>query len=169
MRSLKVVSLVLFGAPVTKKNHGVAVPMRSKRTGKTFHRLLPSEEFRAWEAEVLTHAPVLKSQLRSAGLELPIDAPVAVKATWYRRANVGDFMGYAQALGDVLQAPRCDEHGKTTRKGLGIIEDDKQIQHWDGSRMLKDAKKPRIEIELTILEEWPAQQELALVGAEEKF
>jgi hypothetical protein len=47
---------------------------------------------------------------------------------------------------------------KLSRKGLGIIADDGLIAHWDGTRLMKDSARPRIEIEINVIE--PAQGEL---------
>lgn len=47
---------------------------------------------------------------------------------------------------------------KLSRRGLGIIADDQLIKHWDGTRLLKDSARPRIEIEINVIE--PDQGEL---------
>lgn len=41
---------------------------------------------------------------------------------------------------------------EVSREGLGIIADDKLIRDWDGTRLLKDPVKPRIELEIEVLE-----------------
>ncbi len=79
------------------------------------------------------------------GAKLPITGPVSIEATFYRDALRGDAAGYYQALADLIQEP----HGK--RGGLGIILDDKQIQHWDGTRLDKDKGNPRIEVTVHII------------------
>lgn len=166
---MKVVCLVLPGPPRTKKtsNRIVGIGRPCRMCGKKEHqKVMPSDAHEEWFATMMTYAPAVRSQIVAQGLDIPIEYPVAVRALVYRDANQGDFTGYANAIGDLLQAPRFKD-GKTTREGLGIIDDDRQIQHWDGTRLLKDASNPRIEIELTILEEWATQQELALVGKDQ--
>lgn len=66
----------------------------------------------------------------------PIGFPVNCRALIYRDALRGDAVGFYQAIGDFLQL-------------AGVVDNDKWIVSWDGSRMLKDAKRPRIELELT--------------------
>ena len=63
---------------------------------------------------------------------LPITVPVNVKAHFYREKNIGDAVGYYQALADAL------EEG-------GIVENDRLIERWDGSRLMKDSERPRVE------------------------
>lgn len=47
---------------------------------------------------------------------------------------------------------------KLSRKGLGIIADDEQVVHWDGTRLYVDKVRPRIEVEINVIE--PAQGSL---------
>jgi hypothetical protein len=117
-------TVVVNGAPRTKKNHG-----RVERRGKRIVHL-PSLAFTKWEA-------IAKPQLRLAWAEYqPIEWPVNVRAHFYRDALTGDAVGYYQALADVLQAA-C------------VVTDDKYIVSWDGSRLLKDAERPRVELVIT--------------------
>jgi len=110
--------------------------------------LAPSEFYRAWFREALSHAPQIRALLRQAGAELPLTGPVAVEAHFYRENAVkGDLCGYLQALGDWLQEPRF----KPKRNGAGIIRDDAQIESWDGSRRHIDRTAPRIEIVIQVL------------------
>jgi hypothetical protein len=118
--------LTIYGKPRTKKNSGRIVP-RGKR-----HIILPSEAWQEWCDGVAPklHAFML-SQRRSA-----IDYPVNCCAHFYRDAARGDACGFYQGLADVLQ------HG-------GVVTDDKWLRAWDGSRLLKDSARPRVEILLT--------------------
>jgi hypothetical protein len=70
----------------------------------------------------------------------PIDSPVNCRALIYRDALRGDAVGFYQAIGDLLQL-------------AGVVTDDKYIVSWDGSRLLKDPVRPRVELELTRLGE----------------
>lgn len=155
-------------APRTKKNHATIV-----RMGK-FERpaLIPSEPFQAWFKDILTLKPSIHAQLEG----LPITDPVSVQALVYRDANVGDWTGYVDAIADAIQTdvwqcqrdgcrskttarrvpvacPKCGERLriKHARKGLAIILDDSQIVHWDGTRLLKDSVRPRVELTITTI------------------
>jgi hypothetical protein len=140
---VRVISITVFGAPRTKKNSPQIVPALGRSV------LIPSEAYKEWFREAMKQAAIIRSQLAAAGLELPVTGPVNVRALFYRDRNIGDTCGYYQALGDWLQAPRVSKRGKRIRNGAGIIEDDRQIASWDGSRLRKDAENPRIEIEIS--------------------
>lgn len=126
----------LPGIPRTKKNSSQA-----SRTGPVCHacglrkgpaRVFPSKAFRGYEAVVALYVAT------KPALVLGIERPVAMRALVYREKNQGDYFGFMQALGDILQ--HC-----------GIITNDKLIAHTDGSRLLKDKANPRVEITLTVL------------------
>lgn len=125
--------------PRTKKNHPVLIPRQK------FPTLVPSPQYREWEGACLRSlraAGIIKRRVEREGrgwlwLQSPaIDFPVSCCALIYREALMGDAVGYYQAVGDCLEA-------------AGIVTDDKYIVAWDGSRLLKDPKRPRIEITLT--------------------
>ena len=143
------VQFTLSGAPRTKKTH-----QRIVRMGK-FSKILPSEQYQAWFGSVLWQGQTITRRLTAGGAVLPLLGPVTVKALIYREANTGDACGYYQAIGDAIQGPII-RNGKQTRDGLGIIQDDRQIANWDGSKLLKDAKNPRIEITVETLPEGKA-------------
>lgn len=117
--------LVLHGPPRTKKNHGRIVPRGEH------HIMLPSKAWEVWSKL----APKLKESLQKAG-HAPIARPVNCRALFYRDADRGDAVGFYQGLADLL------EHG-------GAVSDDKWIVSWDGSRLLKDSARPRVELVLT--------------------
>jgi hypothetical protein len=119
---------------------------------RPFQKIIPSEAFEQMEAECMAYAPIIGSKLRAGGVSLPIADEVSVRALFFRDADRGDVTGYMQALADVLQEPNQN------RKGMGIIRDDRQIVGWDGTRLLKDSVRPRIEVEISVIE--PAQAEL---------
>lgn len=118
------------GTPRTKKNHG----RRIWRRGRAFH--VPSEAHEHWHDAACRHAWVIREELRRAGAELPICEEVHVRAIFWRDARRGDLNGYMQALGDWLQ-------------DVQIIMNDRQIVSWDGTRLEKDAERPRIEVEIS--------------------
>ena len=121
--------LTLYGIPRTKKNSGRIVP----RGGA--HTILPSKAWSSWCKAV---APALSESLARAGIA-PISEPVNCRALFYRDALRGDAVGFYQGLADLLQK-------------AGAVIDDKWIVTWDGSRLLKDAERPRVELVLEPIE-----------------
>ncbi len=114
---------IIRGAPRTKKTSNRVV-----RAG-AFTKVLPSAAYVSYERAAVP-------QLRAQHCGMPVyREPVHVRATFYREKNLGDWTGYAQALGDILEA-------------AGIVENDRLIAHWDGTRLLKDAANPRVEFEV---------------------
>lgn len=80
----------------------------------------------------------VRGKLRTLYRWLPwpaIDYPINCRALIYRHAAVGDAVGYYQAVGDLLEL-------------AGAVANDRWIVSWDGSRLLKDPGRPRVEIEL---------------------
>lgn len=141
----KVLRVTLPGVCRTKKNH-----RRHVQVGG-FLKVLPSKQHEEWLEEVLSYAPIIRSQLKQAGAQLPIACEVSVSATIYRDQDQGDLIGYLESIADAIQEPQFNDRNKCTRKGLGLIEDDRQIVCWDGSRMLVDKQRPRVELEIEII------------------
>ena len=126
------IAFTIAGAPRTKKTHNNAhrtgAPCRCCGMRRGHLRVGPSPQYVAW-AETFT-AEVLRQRL-----VLKLSGPLTVRALFYRDRAIGDLTGYLQALGDALQK-------------AGVIENDRQILSWDGSRLLKDAAHPRVEVEI---------------------
>lgn len=124
--------------PRTKKNHAQIIPNLARPI------LAPSPEYREWERavrrELLRNGTCIKQTLGVRWVNEPIAQPLNCQALIYRERRTGDAVGYYQAIGDVLQL-------------FGIVQDDKFIVSWDGSRLLKDAEQPRVEITLTLIED----------------
>jgi Holliday junction resolvase RusA-like endonuclease len=122
---------VVPGRPRTKKNSSRVV-----RNGG-FTRVLPSAAHEAWysAARLAFDADV---RAMKAAERIPVGRPVRVSATFFRDRNTGDLVGYQQALADFLE-------------GQGVLVDDKWITSWDGTRLDKDADRPRIEVALEVL------------------
>lgn len=119
--------LTLPGPPRTKKNSATI-----SRVG-TRVVLRPSEAWMAWRDAVRVAA------LRAGWhRHAPIAAPVNCAALFYRDARRGDACGYYQGLADVLEE-------------IGVVDDDKRIEQWDGSRLLVDRADPRVVLTLTPL------------------
>jgi len=74
--------------------------------------------------------------LRLLAQGAPLARPVNVGAIFYRQTACGDAVGYYQALADWLE-------------GAGVVENDRWITSWDGSRMRKDSANPRVDVEIS--------------------
>lgn len=120
----------------TKKAHNDAArtgrkcPVCHLGTGRV--RVFPSPQFRKWQ-ELVARYVATKPELH-----LFLSRPVNVRSLVFRDREIGDFDGYMNAIGDVLQH-------------VGILLNDKYVAHRDGSRLLKDADDPRVEIVVTVL------------------
>lgn len=130
-RGALLAQLVLEGAPRTKKNHGKRIS-RKTADGKTRTYSVGSDALQLWRERAEWQIRLVQRR------QSPIADDVEVTALVYRDAARGDLVGYLQAIGDVLApynalAPR-------------ILVDDKQIRSWDGSRLLIDRDKPRVEL-----------------------
>lgn len=123
-------SFVIPGPPRTKKNHG----RRLKRGNRIYH--VPSAAFEQWEKDAGYLLAIQKR--RYADGEFPLPFRVNCAAVFYRDKDVGDAVGYYQALADCLEK-------------YGIVKDDKQIVSWNGSEMRVDARGPRVEVTLEVL------------------
>ncbi len=133
------ITFVLPVTPRTKKNSRVHAKVR----GRTVP--LPSDAYRR---DMLN--PILQGKASRAPWLLLFDyqsqcsilanlaQPLNCAAIFYRDANRGDAVGYYQGLADALES-------------AGVLSNDKWIMQWDGSRLAKDAKRPRIEVTLTAL------------------
>lgn len=119
-------TLVLIGAPRTKKNHGRVI----KRGTRKFH--IQSEAYEAWNKSVQQQLAIFRA---STDWKLPLRAALNCRALFFRDAERGDAVGYYQGLADALQAGE-------------IIENDSQIRSWDGSRLLKESGNPRVIVSL---------------------
>lgn len=117
---------IVYGAPRTKKTSN-----RIVRAGRRRY-VLPSEPHQRWFCSAL---PQLKAQWR----RLPLSVPVGVRAIFYRDRAAGDLCNYMQALADALER-------------AGVVKNDRLIGSWDGSRLRKDAARPRIEVTIADLE-----------------
>jgi hypothetical protein len=157
-------AFTIAGPPRTKKTSNRIVQIRAKGGGRGFTKILPSEAHEAWFKAAMQQAPGIRAALLRAGVRLPLAGLLNVRAMFYRDRLSGDATGFYQGLADWLQEPRANKDGKTIRQGAGIIRDDAQIVSWDGSRLLKDAARPRIEVQIEVVE--AGQQEL---GLEEEF
>lgn len=125
-----VVSMILHltipSAPRTKKNGGTI-----KMCGRV-RKKIPSEAWLRWRDSVIHE---VRRQFALTKMRA-IDFPINCAALFYRDAARGDACGFYQGLADLLQE-------------AGVVTDDKWIVQWDGARLRKDPKWPRVEIEIT--------------------
>lgn len=121
--------MTLKGAPRTKKNHQQILKNRS---GRPF--VAPSKEFLLYQERCLWQ---IKTPQR------PISEAVNVKAVYYmpNRCRV-DLVNLLEATCDILVK-------------AGVLADDYAtiVAAHDGSRVLLDRQRPRVEIEITEMED----------------
>lgn len=93
-------------------------------------RIFPSKAYREWDKAVRGQLLMVRQTMAA-----PFNVPVSCCALFYRETAIGDSCGFYQALGDSLEA-------------AGIVTNDRLIEHWDGSRLLKDKLNPRVVVTL---------------------
>jgi Holliday junction resolvase RusA-like endonuclease len=126
------IAFTIAGAPRTKGNSAIMV-----KRGRALVRL-PPKQYQRWYKSAAAQALAVKMQLRlDEGVTLPIAQPVRVAAVFYRDRASGDLDNYEKGFGDFLQ--RC-----------GFVANDRLITSWDGSRLDKDAARPRVEVRLEV-------------------
>ena len=127
------VTFTILGPPATKKTSQRIV--RNKRTGRMWVR--PSERTDDWTASAVAQLRVAFAKWARGwvGGHGAVDVPVNVRALIYRARNAGDAVNFYQAIADALEA-------------AGVVENDRLIVSWDGSRLLLDRKNPRVELTL---------------------
>ncbi len=119
----------IHGAPRTKKNSQRIV--RPKGGGSPF--IIQGKPHDAWSKTAIL-------QLRAqAGGAAAAAAPMNLRARIYRERRTGDLGNFLAAVCDALER-------------AGVVENDKWILGFDGSRLLVDRHIPRVELELTPLE-----------------
>lgn len=113
----------------------IRIKKNSKRiygSGK-FKKVLPSRAYKNWEKQArnfITEQMILNNIL----YRFPIETQISVKATIYFKGPRMDLSGAMESIGDCLE-------------GL-IWKNDRQIESWDGSRLIRDLD-PRCEIYIT--------------------
>ena len=91
-------------------------------------KVLPSKDYVAWEKYA---REVIRKYLP---IQL-ISAPLWIKATMYYKGNRPDLSGAFESIGDCLEGY--------------VYLNDKQIESWDGSRLIHDKENPRTEITIS--------------------
>ena len=123
-------SLTISGPPRTKKTSNVMALAGGRRI------VLPSAAWRKWakSATIAFTDPKDARQLLAAWYANgPITCPVSCRALFYRDARRGDLVGFMQGLADLLEQRQ-------------ILENDRLIESWDGTRLLLDRARPRVEV-----------------------
>lgn len=124
-------TITIEGPPRTKKNSEV-LDLRGRKPRK-----LPSKPFQEWNASAQLQLAKYRSE---HSYSLPICFAVNCCATIWREKDAGDAVGYYQAIADALQEAR-------------IIQNDRLIVSWDGSRVLVSRDRPHVYIVLTAASE----------------
>lgn len=146
-------ALVIFGAPRTKKNSQAIAT--NQATGATF--IAKDKKLQQWEKAARTQLQL------QWGAKPPIAGPVQLRAMVYAEANRGDLLNYLAAVSDILQQHVKRIKGVKVLLWSGVYVNDVQVKSVDGSRLLKDDKKPRVEIYVTELAApAPQQQKLGI-------
>lgn len=120
-------TLVISGAPRTKKNSQQII----RAGGRP--RVIQSAQHRAWETRAVLE---LRAQWHPRE---PLRGPTQLAATVYRERATGDLLNYLAAISDALERAQ-------------VVVDDRLILSLDGSRLAKDALRPRVELTLTPME-----------------
>lgn len=108
--------------------------IRSKKNSKQIikvgnrHIPISSKAYKAWEKEAHKE---LSIQSRGFGVRI---VPVHITATFYYKGSRPDIHGAMESLADCLQGY--------------VIADDRQIESWDGTRIIHDKENPRTEFEI---------------------
>lgn len=125
-------TFVIEGAPRTKKNHQM---IARTKAGKPF--VMQARTARDWENAAQLQ---LQAQLhRYRGVTRHDDERWNMAALVYRdRDGRADLLNYLAAVSDALER-------------AGVVTDDRTILGLDGSRLLIDRARPRVEITLTPL------------------
>jgi Holliday junction resolvase RusA-like endonuclease len=144
---------VIDGPPATKKTSQRIV--RNKSTGKML--IIASKLTKGWTAGAVAQLRAQSVGCRSLAVRAPKKilklnpnavrmvawtGPVNCRALFYRTRDVGDAVNFYQAVADALQE-------------ADVVANDRQIMSWNGSDLLIDRHRPRVEIELTPREQAP--------------
>jgi Holliday junction resolvase RusA-like endonuclease len=135
-----VIKITLSGSIRSKKNSHTPVPIPSKNKtrfmalfGKQWKSaqvlIVPGKAYKKWEQ----YARDQLIAILPPGRKL-LTVPLHIKAIFYYKGPRPDLQGAMESLADCLEGY--------------IYEDDKQIESWDGSRIVHDKSNPRIEIEI---------------------
>src|SRR4029079_8059044 len=118
---------VIEGAPATKKTSQRIVTR--KATGKPF--IIASKQTKGWTRSAGDQRVAQKPSPSWPALAEDVNCCAHI----YRARRQGDAVNFYQAIADALQ-------------DAGVVVNDRLIVSWDGSKLLHDKKRPRVELEL---------------------
>jgi Holliday junction resolvase RusA-like endonuclease len=138
--SFPAIKITLSGTIRSKKNSHTPIPLPSKAVtrfkalfGKSWKYaqvlIVPGKTYKKWEAAARDQLMAILPPGRKL-----LTCPLHVKAIFYYKGPRPDLQGAMESLADCLEGY--------------IYEDDKQIESWDGSRIVHDKNDPRVEIEI---------------------
>lgn len=114
--------LTVWGKPETKKSTNEVAFVNGQP------KVFPKYQWRKWAKNAtITGFDFANRPSPTARLNL--------RAHFYRPANRGDYIGFLQGIGDLLQERK-------------VIHNDRQIIQSDGSRLFVDKDQPRVEVTL---------------------
>lgn len=122
------IQLILPGSIRSKKNSKVATIIGGKNKPRRAI-ILPSAAYKKWEQGVISSLGKETTQRAKIASEIQVAAVAYVKGV------LPDLSGMLESVGDCLEK-------------AGIIENDKQIKSWDGSRVYRDKDNPRTIVEI---------------------
>jgi hypothetical protein len=112
--------------------------------------LVAKKEWDEYHAHAMDYFRLFHFEMQRMGnahrFPIPRHMPVHVSFHYHPPSHVRpDLSAVMETVGDLLEAPRMKTDAKTglqvcTREGGNIIEDDKQILSWDGSRLMEIRK-----------------------------
>ncbi len=154
---VEIPGFVILGAVRSKKTSQEIITIPHKGSHKCrccgnmpgFKKIIPSKAHGIWHKWAGEQCLGIKAVLRARGVVLPIVSLVSIEAHFFQDANRSDATGLYESLADLLQ-------------DVGIIQNDKLIEDWDGSRRLVDKARPRVEVYISVVAERAVQTELAL-------
>ena len=124
-----IAEITLPGRPITKKNSQRIVTNR--KTGRPM--VIQSEQYVRYETECLWRL----KQYRGPKFKCDVEVRALFHMPSKQRPDLCNLM---QSIADILEK-------------AGIIENDRNIASWDGTRLMVDRDEPRVDIEIRKWEE----------------
>jgi len=122
---------LIEGAPRTKKNHQRIIRVKGRPVIAQAHTA------DAWEQTAILQLRAQRPKGMGGGMPTFM-TDVNARVLVYRDRAVGDLGNYLAAVCDALERAQ-------------VVENDRLIGGFDGSRLLVDRARPRVEIDLTPL------------------
>ena len=132
------ITIEIPGNPITKKNSQRIVQMRGKGGKPGRSMIIPSQQYKVYEAAAMVALKEWKPRP-------PITGPVQITCIYYmRERRKVDLTNLMEATDDILVR-------------AGVLEDDNRevVASHDGSRVYHDPERPRVEITITDMQDYP--------------